>query len=98
MNIHILAILKKMCEAVGVDPGAIDFKKNAWYLEHSWTTEQQNEFISRLATHLYRDKRAYYALTSQIKSKKRCEAVAREFVFNYGWTTNTSQNEQKGAN
>lgn len=88
MNPHVLVILKKMCEVVNADVETIDFKENAWYLQHYWTTEQQNEFINWLAKHLHHDKQAYYALTSRIKSKKRCEELAREFVFNYGWTTN----------
>lgn len=69
-------ILDKMFEMVGADRDKIDTKKNNWFHKHSWTEEQEKEFIDWTADYL--NKKAK-------QSKKSALKQAQWINLNYGW-------------
>ena len=85
-------ILNEMCRRVGTNDN-IDFKRNDWYTDYTWTQEQENEFVDWLTDYLYnnRDARQELMVFSH-KDKKRCKGAAREFSANYGWKLKTPTN------
>ena len=85
---HLGIVLRKMCKMVGADPNKINFKKNNWYWDFSWTEQDEHDFINWLSEYLLDNADARSELMNNpIKNKKRTEALAREFVLNYGWKT-----------
>jgi hypothetical protein len=79
-------VLKEMCSKVGAKYKSIDFKKENWYYEYSWSREVEKEFVTWLTEYLYKDIQARKAIMEYpIKRKKSCEKAAEAFVFNYGW-------------
>ena len=72
-------ILKKMCEVVGADFAKVKFKSSNWYLKHTWTEEEQQDFIDWLAK-FYQKRHGY--------TKKNSVFLANSFVGNYGWKVN----------
>lgn len=80
-------ILKKMCEMVGVPYEKMDFKKERWFHEHSWTSEQQAEFKTWLTKYMFDNQDARVALSYCRKDMTSCQKFADMFVFNYGWRT-----------
>jgi len=85
---HLIIILTEMCKRVGTDFNKINFKKERWFMEYSWTQEQEDDFTNWFSEYLYKNKEARQEFLSYpIKDKKRCIQAAKEFVFNYGWTT-----------
>lgn len=79
-------ILNKMFSYVGITLKDVKPKESNWFLEYSWTAEQQEEFTKWLSDYLYNDKGARGAImANSVKSKKKCDAAANFFVFSYGW-------------
>ena len=94
MNEYVKYILKKMCSYVGADFDYIDFQDGKWFLEYSWTPEQQDEFILWLIDYLYKNKKAREAVCEHpIKDKKHLEKVAQMFILNYGWKLKEDKND-----
>lgn len=86
-NEYLEIILDKMFDMVNADKG-IDIKKPDWFLKHEWTEKEQDDFLEWLKNFLLTNKDARMSLTNiRTKDKRRIEAVASEFVFNYGWKT-----------
>jgi len=86
-NKEVDIILKHMCEIINVDYDTINIKEEDWYLKHSWTLEQEKNFVNWLANYLYTNKEARLALykVSHKFTKTQCEKKAGFFAFNYGW-------------
>lgn len=49
---HFNIILDKMSSYVGKKWNDIDDSDNTWYQKHSWTKEQQDEFLKWLISYL----------------------------------------------
>lgn len=77
---HSEEILKKMCEWVNADPDSVDWEDREWFLQHTWTAEQEQKFIDWVADFLI--KHRYTRL-----GKKFARSQASMFVANYGWKT-----------
>jgi hypothetical protein len=79
---HQEVILRKMCECVNADYDIMHpkmlIKESEWYLEYSWTSEQENAFHKWMVSYL-KDKKGM--------SKRQAEIEASYFGLNYGWTT-----------
>lgn len=85
---HIHIILTKMFEMVDDTfvPGIE--KEYNWFWKHSWTQAQEDEFVEWLTNYLLNSSEARNLLMRwPPKNKKKCQAVAKEFVWNYGWKT-----------
>lgn len=85
MNNHLKTILSKMCSIIDISFERVDITKPDWYLEHSWTQEQEREFAKWMVKFLKNkkvEKELYgYASYSDKGRKERVEM----FLFQYGW-------------
>jgi len=85
-GVHLQQILRQMCYVIGVDPETIDFGQHDWYMQHTWTQEQEQEFKIWLTDYIYNNNEARKEILEfPRKDKKHCEKAASEFLFNYGW-------------
>lgn len=75
---HSEEVLKKQCEIIGVDYEKVDFKARDWFMQHSWTKEQEIEFIGWLQG---------YLIGHRYATKRSARHEAEKIVMNYGWTT-----------
>lgn len=85
---HIKTVLQKMCELVGADYNQIDFKKQGWFLLHTWTNERESEFKTWLTDYFIQNKSAFKEFTQIYYSKKNIKRVVEEFTNDYGWKYN----------
>lgn len=69
-------ILEHMCWIIDVNYEHVDFDNRQWFIQHSWTTAQQDEFHEWLTKYLMR-KRGW--------SRMLAEKEATWFVFDFGW-------------
>lgn len=79
---HTAEILTKMCEMVGVDYKTFDFNQPNWYWQHTWTKEQEAEFITWLAQFLLKHK---YTRKGKYRGEDKPTYDAKKIVWNYGW-------------
>ena len=78
---HSEEMLKKMCEVIGIDSEKdVDWTDREWFLQHTWTAKQEQDFIEWLAGFLIKHK--YTRL-----GKKRALHEASKMVADYGWRT-----------
>jgi len=71
-------IMSEMFSRVGGEYSKEKIKEETWYLEYSWTEEEQMSFHDWLSDYLKK------------KFKLRrpfCDKHAWSFIFNYGWST-----------
>lgn len=69
-------ILTKQFEMVGLEYNPHIVKKEGWYLEHSWTAEQQEDFKAWLSRYLKR----------RLKfTKEYCDRQAAWHILHVGW-------------
>ncbi len=82
---HLETILKKQCEMVGAPYEKMDFKKEYWFQDYTWSRKKQDEFKKWLMEYL-KDKEARESLMDfPINNKKHREKFADKFIMNYGW-------------
>ena len=75
---HLNIILKTLSEKLGVSPECRDF------LSLEWTKEQEEEFLSWMASYLYNNAEARKELMRfPKKGKEACRMIAEKFVFYY---------------
>ncbi len=85
------AVVGEMCRWIGIEPkDAHCWKRDAehdpeWYLRHTWTAEQQQDFTDWLADKLYADKDWRKLMRFPEKNKAKCQAAAAYFVLQFGW-------------
>lgn len=86
MNEHLVPILKKMCEMVGADYDKLDFKKEGWYLKHTWTKDKEAEFQKWMVEYLNNNREARNILMYYPnKNKTRIKDSVKAFIWNFGW-------------
>jgi hypothetical protein len=86
---HTKIILKEMCKRVKAPYSKIDFKSKDWFLDYTWTEEQQEDFIIWLNKYLYNSKEAREEIMAiPQRSKESIDRVSRWFILMYGWKTN----------
>ena len=85
MNQELKTILDEMCSRVGAKD--VNFEEDNWYLKHTWTMEEQDDFINWLANYLYENKEAREMFVNLRKVKRDCNKASNKFVLNYGWRT-----------
>lgn len=90
-------VLKEMCDRVGADVESVDFKEHGWYFKHSWTQEEEEEFVQWLADKLknkeFRNSLLKFPSLYRMKSGRL--KAAKEFVMFYGWKTYTIRNNSQ---
>lgn len=78
-----ILILEKMCSMIGLSYDAVKFIRPNWFELHTWTPEQENEFIGWLAEFLIKKK--------YVRDKKRARHQAEKINMQYGWKTKTTK-------
>ncbi len=85
---HLEIILKKIFEYSPIEYSKEFCNQDNWFWKHSWTKEQEQEFITWLANYMIANKDARQDLMRlPQKTKKRCRGFARYFTSVYGWKT-----------
>lgn len=91
-NKYLVEIVKEMCKRVGADPEIVGWKDDPnhdhWYWRYTWTKAEEDRFIFWLADYFKtnRDARADLSISGgRISTKKYCQKMAEEFVWNWGW-------------
>ena len=87
-NTHLSYVLSEMCRIVGVKYEEFDFGKTDWFLDHTWTDKQQEEFSDWLTLYLKNTKGAKKELAMYprvLGSKAQLKKFANQFIFAYGW-------------
>jgi hypothetical protein len=83
---HLKTVLTKMCEYVEVDYEAVDFTKDKWYQEHTWTFEQAKDFETWFFNYLANNEEARNEIMrTPIRQKKWLMRFVKQFESNYGW-------------
>jgi hypothetical protein len=91
---HLEIILMKMFEGTGINYTPEYVKTQDWFLTHSWTEQQMDEYIEWLADYFYNNADARQEiLNSTTKSKPYCKKAAEQFACFYGWTTSKVNKE-----
>lgn len=86
MGKHFNKVFREMCKRVGADWKKINPKKPDWFLEYSWTEEEQNNFKEWMIDYLYNNSEAREEIMEvAIKNKEIIKKLSTMFVFNYGW-------------
>ena len=78
MTINVKYVITKMCEVIGVKYDDVDFTNHRWFLEYSWTREEEEEFRDWLITLIEK---------TTIDTRHYAEVQANFFILNYGWAT-----------
>jgi hypothetical protein len=86
MNDHLKVVMTEMCSRVGVELKKVDFGSAGWFRKHTWSREQEDDFVNWLANYVYSDSEARKQPTTiRIKTRDKCKRFAKSFVFQYGW-------------
>lgn len=86
MNKELEIVIRKMCEVVDVNFDTFEFK-GEWYLKHSWTEDQMEEFRKWFVDHLYISDSARHAFMAvPKKNKKAINETWDYFNLQYGWS------------
>ena len=89
MNKILELILREQCNRVGATFEDIDFKKNDWYQQHTWTEKEQDDYEQWLIEYLYTNNRARKELNNDLpKNKKILTKGVTWHIGNYGWNLN----------
>ena len=83
------SVLVKMCSYVDVCFDDIDFKKDGWYSEHTWTEEQEKDFCNWLENEISTNNEVRKGITTlpYRPSKKRIKQAVMWFNLMWGWKT-----------
>jgi len=87
MSKHLTIVLKKMCSMVGADYDKIDFKKQNWYQDWTWTEKEQEQFMAWFEDYLMKNKEARQELLEFPRANRQIKRAVQEFILNYGWKT-----------
>lgn len=87
-NPYLVRLIRRMCEVINVDYDSIDFQEDGWYEKHTWTDEQENEYILWVAQELYNNADMREELLEDPSQDiANCFEAAVHFVANFGWDT-----------
>lgn len=85
MHEYIETALKEMCSRVNAKYEDVDFQENWWFMNYSWTKEQEDDYLKWLTNYLKPIKvRSVFTDFPRIYKEDK---VASWFVLNYGWKT-----------
>lgn len=87
MNKYLKEILEEMFKSVGVKFSEDLVNYPGWYMKHTWTESQEEEFKKWLIDYLNKNKEARESLMQYpSKNKKGLIKFANEFIFFCGWS------------
>jgi hypothetical protein len=87
MNESLKYVFEKMCSYVNVNIDDVDFQKDGWYSEHTWTREQEKDFCDWLVNEIRTNNKVRKEITtlSYRPTKKSTEKAVMWFNFMWGW-------------
>lgn len=91
---HLGIVLEKMCNLVGTTMSEVDFTDDRWYMGHTFTEEQSEEFKKWFVNYLYKNTEAQIAIFNSGRHdtpKRELKNYVNSFYFNYGWSTETKE-------
>ena len=92
---ELVPVLHKMCELVGVDYSVVDFRKDKWNRDHSWTVTQQNEFKEWFTEYVFTNRDARIKLSFARKDRASCQQFAEIFTISFGWLIRHDKREEE---
>lgn len=86
MNKNLETIVKEMCNRVGADFSTMDFKKERWFWDYSWSQTEQEDFKQWLIRFLsVRKNREDILRNPRLGDKKTINNLADVFLLQFGW-------------
>ena len=85
-------VLKELCSRVNIRFEDVDFSNPEWFMERTWTSEEQENFRQWLVNELLTNKdvrQSLYGKSTKIP-KNIAERIAGMFILNYGWKCKTN--------
>jgi len=83
---HTQIILMKMFEGTGIKYSDEYVQTSDWYFNHSWTEEEENQFIDWLTSYLQENSGAREEIMRiNSKNKSLCNLAAKNFAAWFGW-------------
>lgn len=82
---HLDIIFKEMCKRAGADFDKMDFGKEGWYKQYSWSEKQSDDFGKWFVDYLVEHKAASRELYGYAMPKYRCKEAWSWFNLTYGW-------------
>ena len=86
-GVYLTGVLQELCKRVGVDFADVDFTRDNWFLEHTWTQRDHNKFIEWLAQHLRNmgPRRELCKYPSLVRTKPERLKFATKFANQFSW-------------
>jgi len=80
-------IVVKLCTYVDADPKTINFIDDEWFMQYSWTTNDEEDFKKWLLKKVKNSEewRVELLRDRSMKKTKYLKKFTEEFVMNYGW-------------
>jgi len=85
MNIHLVNVLKQLCDTIGVDYEEIDFKELDWNKQHCWNYTQSVEFEDWMFHYIFDNDKVRRQLTCCKRDELECRQAVNIFIAMYGW-------------
>lgn len=86
MNKYLKKVLQEMCNRVGTSFDKIDFEKEGWFNQHTWSEEEENYFKSWFINYLLNNKEARQSLMKYPTVQYRyIKEMIDDWVFSFGW-------------
>ena len=79
---HSEEILAELCKRIGFNAELFDFTQKDWYLKHTWTQEQEEDFRIWLGKYLVTHK---YARKGTYRGQNVGYYKSGKIIMNYGW-------------
>ena len=87
MSPNLKEILQEMCKRVGTNLSEIDVQHPNWFLEYSWSKEEENDFKEWLDDYLKNNKEFFKSVYIVPNNKASRNKAIGWFLLNYGWKT-----------
>ena len=83
---HMAIVIKEMCSRADVDYDSLDLTTDDWFIEYTWTAEEEEQFINWLADYLYENDCAREEImVYPNKDMKFCGTAAMCLSYYYGF-------------
>lgn len=82
---HTEDILREMCRRIRATLEEIDTTKADWFMEYTWTSMEERDFINWLAE--FFEKNKYVRKQKRSSGVTQAQHEAMKFDMQYGWRT-----------
>jgi hypothetical protein len=92
MSEHVEYLLREMCRRVGADYDTMDFKKQDWYMDYSWTEAEETEYRAWMLDVLKHNKMVRKGFGITITSSAYLKKEIMWWMLMYGWKNENNNN------